>query len=378
MAGKEEIQTRKAAKLESEKLRIAGMKAFEQEEARRLLQEMAPAGEAGCAYVERSAYAGSSAYVERSAGENQSTRVDHKAGAEHDVGKGHKIIICGIDEAGRGPFAGPVVAGAVILDVEDPDKEILYLNDSKKLSEKKREMLYREILGKAVAVGIGYGGAQLIDRINILQATYHAMRMALNNLTPVSHLLKEDADTHELVRDLIRYELPESLAAPANISKSVNIQDPNYPSDSPAVSGLSNDLFSSVISDLSSADYSSPPLCTSDGDSSSVFGSTYVSGKSDNLCNLRIVPDCILADAVHIPDISIPQKGIVKGDAKCLSIAAGSIVAKVTRDHIMYEYDRIYPEYGFASHKGYGTKAHIEAIRLHGMTPIHRRSFIHF
>ena len=91
-----------------------------------------------------------------------------------------------------------------------------------------------------------------------------------------------------------------------------------------------------------------------------------------------MVPDHILADAVHIPDLDISQEGIIKGDAKSISIAAGSIVAKVTRDHIMYEYDKRYPEYGFASHKGYGTAAHIAAIKEYGMLDIHRRSFIHF
>ena len=215
--------------------------------------------------------------------------------------------ICGIDEAGRGPFAGPVVAGAVILDLDDPEREILYLNDSKKLSEKKRESLYREILQKAVAVGIGYSGAEIIDEINILQATYRAMRMAIRNLMDVSALAGEE-EIHELVRRLVKLQLSK---------------DEKEPSPS-------------------------------------------------------VIPDFILADAVTIPMIEIPQQGIIKGDAKSISIAAGSIVAKVTRDHIMYEYDRMYPGYGFASHKGYGTSAHIAAIKELGMTEIHRRSFIHF
>jgi len=254
----------------------------------------------------------------RLAAERQRTRqmqtFERNAVRELSGAPGRKALICGIDEAGRGPFAGPVVAGAVILDLDDPEKEILYLNDSKKLSEKKREMLYQEIMKKAIAVGIGYAGARLIDQINILQATFHAMRMAIANLTDVSHLTDlhtaEDDDpknrTHDLVRKLVRYEL--------------------------------------------------------EGDSA-------IQG---------LVPDYILADAVHIPDITIPQEGIVKGDAKSISIAAGSIIAKVTRDHIMYEYDKQYPGYGFASHKGYGTKAHIAAIREFGLLPIHRRSFIHF
>ena len=183
-------------------------------------------------------------------------------------------LICGVDEAGRGPFAGPVVAGAVILSLDDPEREILYLNDSKKLSEKKREALYDEIMEKAVSVGVGIVERDVIDEINILQATFLAMQKAIAALDPQ--------------------------------------------------------------------------------------------------------PDYILADAVTIPKIAIPQEGIVKGDAKSVSIAAGSIIAKVTRDRIIYEYDKLYPEYGFASHKGYGTKAHIEAIKEYGMLDIHRRSFIHF
>ncbi len=179
-------------------------------------------------------------------------------------------LICGIDEAGRGPFAGPVVAGAVIL---DPEKEILYLNDSKKLSEKRREELYEEIMEKAIAVSVGIVDSRTIDEINILQATYLAMQKAIAGLEPQ--------------------------------------------------------------------------------------------------------PGFILADAVTIPKITIPQTGIIKGDAKSISIAAGSIIAKVTRDRFMYEYDKKYPEYGFASHKGYGTAAHIAAIREYGPLDIHRRSFIH-
>ncbi len=215
-------------------------------------------------------------------------------------------FICGVDEAGRGPLAGPVVAGAVVLDLDNPEKEILYLNDSKKLSEKKREALYREILSQAVAVGIGIAGAKVIDRINILQATYLAMYRAVNNLTDVSGLVSEDADVHELVEKFVKFNTNKSI-------RGVN----------------------------------------------------------------RLAPDFILADAVHIPDIDIPQQGIIQGDAKSISIAAASIVAKVSRDHIMLEYDKQFPEYGFASHKGYGTAAHRAAIARYGMTDIHRRSFIH-
>lgn len=177
--------------------------------------------------------------------------------------------VCGIDEAGRGPFAGPVVAGAVIL---PRDCEILYLNDSKKLSEKRREALFEEIKEKAVAWNVGVVGPDRIDQINILKATYEAMAMA--------------------------------------------------------VKGLS------------------------------------------------VQPQVLLNDAVTIPQIAIPQVPIIKGDAKSVSIAAASILAKVTRDHMMVEYDQIFPEYGFAKHKGYGTAAHIAALKEHGPCPIHRRTFI--
>ncbi len=177
--------------------------------------------------------------------------------------------ICGIDEVGRGPLAGPVVAGAVIL---PKDCDILYLNDSKQLSEKKREELYALIMEKALATGLGVVSPERIDEINILQATYEAMRQAIGKL--------------------------------------------------------------------------------------------------------KHKPQLLLNDAVTIPGVSIKQVPIIKGDAKSISIAAASIIAKVTRDRMMVEYDRTYPQYGFASNKGYGAKAHIEAIKKFGPTPIHRRSFI--
>ena len=177
--------------------------------------------------------------------------------------------ICGIDEVGRGPLAGPVVAGAVIL---PKDCDILYLNDSKQLSEKKREELYALIMEKALATGLGVVVPERIDEINILQATYEAMRQAIGKL--------------------------------------------------------------------------------------------------------KCQPQLLLNDAVTIPGVSIKQVPIIKGDAKSISIAAASIIAKVTRDRMMVEYDRTYPQYGFASNKGYGAKAHIEAIKKFGPTPIHRRSFI--
>ncbi len=181
----------------------------------------------------------------------------------------HYGLICGIDEAGRGPLAGPVVAGAVIL---PEDCEILYLNDSKQLSEKRREELFDEIKEKAIAWGIGMASPARIDEINILQATYEAMRKAADALDPA--------------------------------------------------------------------------------------------------------PQILLNDAVRIPGIELPQVPIIKGDAKSLSIAAASVLAKVTRDRLMREYDKVMPEYGFAAHKGYGSAAHIEALKKYGPSPIHRRTFI--
>ena len=181
-------------------------------------------------------------------------------------------LICGIDEVGRGPLAGPVVAGAVIL---PKNCEILYLNDSKQLSAEKRDQLYDVILEHAVAVGIGIVSPQRIDEINILQATYEAMRQAIEKLNP-----------------------------------------------QPAV---------------------------------------------------------LLNDAVRIPQVAIQQVPIIKGDAKSVSIAAASIVAKVTRDRMMEQYEEVFPGYGFARNKGYGSKEHIEALQTMGPTAIHRRSFIgHF
>ena len=178
--------------------------------------------------------------------------------------------ICGIDEVGRGPFAGPVVAGAVIL---PKDCDILYINDSKKLSEKVREKLYDEIAAKAISCAVGIVYPERIDEINILQATYEAMRQAIGKLS--------------------------------------------------------------------------------------------------------VKPDLLLNDAVTIPGVDIKQVPIIKGDAKSISIGAASIYAKVTRDRMMMDYDKEYPEYGFAKNVGYGTAEHIEALKKYGPCPIHRRSFIH-
>ncbi|AUN15325.1 ribonuclease HII [[Clostridium] sordellii] len=177
--------------------------------------------------------------------------------------------IGGIDEAGRGPLAGPVVAAVVVF---KPGTKIEGINDSKKLSEAKRDELFEIIKEEALDYGIGIVQKDEIDEYNILNATYMAMKKAVN-------------------------------------------------------------------------------------------------------C-LKQKPDYLLVDAAHIPDVDIEQKSIIKGDSKSISIAAASILAKVTRDSIMYEYDKMYPEYGFASHKGYGTDQHYKAIREHGITSIHRRSFL--
>ncbi|MCI5944034.1 MAG: ribonuclease HII [Eubacterium sp.] len=178
-------------------------------------------------------------------------------------------FICGIDEVGRGPLAGPVVAGAVIL---PKDSRILYINDSKKLSAAKREELFEIIKKEAVSVGIGLVPHTVIDEINILQATYEAMRKAI--------------------------------------------------------------------------------------------------------ASLPVTPDLLLNDAVTIPGVDIRQVPLIKGDAKSISIGAASIMAKVYRDRMMEEYDKMYPGYGFASNKGYGSSEHIRALKEMGPSPIHRMSFL--
>ena len=178
-------------------------------------------------------------------------------------------MICGIDEAGRGPLAGPVVVASVIMPA---DSMIEGVNDSKKISEKKREKLYDQILEEAISYGVVIIGQDEIDEINILNATKKGLTMSLKELT--------------------------------------------------------------------------------------------------------VKPDLIIVDALtHIDTMGIPYESIIKGDAKCYSISAASIIAKVTRDRIMREWDKVYPEYGFEKHKGYGTSAHIEAIKKYGLCPIHRKSF---
>ena len=175
----------------------------------------------------------------------------------------------GIDEAGRGPLAGPVVAACCIL---DPEVKILGLDDSKKLSEKKREELFVQIKEKALAYAVCAESPEVIDEINILEATKKAMRRCV--------------------------------------------------------------------------------------------------------AEIGVKPDILLIDAVKLEGTGLPVVPIIKGDAKSDSIAAASILAKVTRDHIMTDYDKEFPGYGFAKHKGYGTKDHYAAIREHGVTPIHRKSFL--
>lgn len=203
--------------------------------------------------------------------------------AMHEYENAHADVrfIAGIDEAGRGPLAGPVVAACCIL---PKDAVILYLNDSKKVTTLRREALLPEIKEKAIAYGIGIVDEKRIDEINILQADYEAMRTAVQK---TSAMLQ--------------------------------------------AKGLAD------------------------------------------------APGLLLNDAVTIPGVEIPQESIIKGDAKSVSIAAASILAKVTRDQLMEAYDAQYPEYGFARNKGYGTKEHIEALKRLGPCPIHRRSFIgHF
>lgn len=178
-------------------------------------------------------------------------------------------IVCGIDEAGRGPLAGPVYAAAVILPL---DCVIPGLNDSKKLSEKKREQLFDVIREKAAAYGIGSASAEEIDKVNILQATYLAMARAY--------------------------------------------------------------------------------------------------------ADLGVKADWVLVDGNRMPPLPVPGECVVKGDAQCASIAAASILAKVSRDRVLRELDRQFPQYGFAKHKGYGTKAHYEAIKQYGLLPEHRRTFL--
>ncbi len=200
--------------------------------------------------------------------QNENDRLEEMLKIEESLyQRGYKLV-CGVDEAGRGPLCGPVVAAAVIL---KPGDKIEGVNDSKKLSEKKREKLYQDIMDNALAVGVGMSDVDVIEKVNILNATKLAMKQAIDNL--------------------------------------------------------------------------------------------------------GIVPEYVLIDGNQMIDINIDGETVVSGDAKSESIAAASIIAKVTRDRMLIEWDKEYPEYGFAKHKGYGTKAHIEAIGKYGLTPLHRPSF---
>lgn len=200
--------------------------------------------------------------------EKEITRLDNMLKIEHKLNKKGYELVCGVDEAGRGPLCGPVVAAAVIL---QKDAHIEGVNDSKKLTEKRREKLYDDIMQNAVSVGVGVSDVDIIEEVNILNATKKAMLQAISNL--------------------------------------------------------------------------------------------------------KVNPEYVLVDGNQKIDTDIPLETVVKGDSKSESIAAASIIAKVTRDRLLIEYDKKYPEYGFAKHKGYGTKAHIEAIKKYGLTPIHRPSF---
>lgn len=202
--------------------------------------------------------------------EKEEQRLNMLKQYENDLrNKGYKYI-CGIDEAGRGPLAGPVVVASVIM----PANSIIEgVNDSKKVSEKKREKLYEEITKEAISYGVAIIDQNEIDRINILNATKH--------------------------------------------------------------------------------------------------------GLTTSIKELKVKPDIILVDALtKIDTCGIPYNSIIKGDAKSYSIAAASIIAKVTRDRIMRQWDEVYPQYGFAKHKGYGTAAHIAAIKENGICPLHRLSFV--
>lgn len=201
--------------------------------------------------------------------EKEETRLLQLKEKENELRKKGFEFICGIDEAGRGPLAGPVVIASVIMPA---NSMIEGVNDSKKISEKKREKLYDQIIAEAISYGVAIIGQDEIDEINILNATKKGLTISLKELTKK--------------------------------------------------------------------------------------------------------PDLILVDALdHIDTLGIPYDSIIKGDAKCYSIAAASIIAKVTRDRIMREWDKVYPEYGFEKHKGYGTANHIEAIKKYGLCPIHRKSF---
>ena len=200
--------------------------------------------------------------------ENERTRIDGMLRYERALWKGGVRFIAGVDEAGRGPLAGPVVAAAVVF---SSDVSITGIDDSKRLTPTRREELFEKIKNEALAVAAGIVTEKEIDRMNILRATFKAMRMAIGSLS--------------------------------------------------------------------------------------------------------IRPEHILVDGRPLPEKFYPQTAIIGGDRQSYSVAAASIIAKVTRDRMMVTYDKDYPQYGFARHKGYGTKKHVEAIRIHGPCEIHRKTF---
>ena len=212
--------------------------------------------------------------------EKELERLNNIKQIEMDLYKKGINSICGIDEAGRGPLAGPVVVASVIMPKESMIEGV---NDSKKVSEKKREILYDKIINESIAYGIGIIGQDQIDNINILNATKEGLTLCIK-------------------------ELEKDLEEKNNYIKK---------------------------------------------------------------------PDIILVDALtKIDTDGISYRSIIKGDSKSYSIAAASIIAKVTRDRIMKEWDEIYPQYGFIKHKGYGTAAHIAAIKEFGICPLHRKTFV--
>ena len=209
--------------------------------------------------------------------QKQKARLVELTVMEHKLREEGFLYLGGVDEVGRGPLAGPVVAACVVLPL---DFDVLGVDDSKKVTPKKRAELAPIIKERALAYGVGMANEKIIDEINILEATRGAMRVAVEQASA-------------MLRDRIAQDI-----------------------------------------------------------------------------------SMVLVDAVHIPDISIPQRALIKGDSNSLAIAAASILAKVTRDDMMVKFDKVYPGYDFASNKGYGTAAHYEGIREHGLCEIHRRSFL--
>ena len=208
--------------------------------------------------------------------EKESIRLDNLKRFEQNLYDEGNKLICGIDEAGRGPLAGPVVVGAVVM---KPDSKLEWVNDSKKVTEKRREILYDRILEESLAWGVGIVSWDEIDDLNILNATKKGLTIALKQVVD----------------------------------------------------------------------------------------------------KLQTKPDIVLVDALReIDTLGIPYQSIIKGDATCYSIACSSIIAKVTRDRMMIEYDKKFPEYGFAKHKGYGTKFHMDKLKEIGPCDIHRKSFLSF